>query len=285
MPFSLALSGGGCRGAAHIGILLALHEAKLCPSHIAGTSAGAIAAGLYACGRTPEQLFSLCRELQKNGERLIDINLLGIAAAGLQLALRKNITLSGMIKGERLRRLLKRQTGGCALSSVSLPLCIAAVDLLSGETVAYSQKRPLNTLSNTRWEHEGALCDAIYSSCCVPVIFSPLKGQSIMVDGGVADNLPVDLLHAVGAQNIIAVDISQSYVPAANSSLFETASCSLAVMSKRLSDCYVRGERLLIKPKLPENAGLFSFGLMEECVQAGYAAAKELIPLISALAE
>ncbi|MEG2204547.1 MAG: patatin, partial [Oscillospiraceae bacterium] len=73
------------------------------------------------------------------------------------------------------------------------------------------------------------------------------------------------------------------YASPLGDSLFEIASHSLTVMSARLKDCVVRGERLLIRPALPDDAGLFTFGLMEECVDAGYRAAKELIPIIRAL--
>lgn len=286
MPFSLSLSGGGCRGAAHVGVLTALCEAGLSPCAVSGTSAGAIVAGLYACGRTPKELVNICHEIEHKGERLIDFNLLGVMAAVGQLALRRPVTLSGLLKGEQLKALLLRLTDGCTLSQVPLPLCIASVDLSSGETVAFSQRTPLHPLSGVRWESNARLCDAIYASCCVPVVFTPpMPSNGLLVDGGVADNLPVDLLLACDAPNIIAVDISENYAPVNGEGIFEIASHSLSVMSRRLSDCTVRGERLLIRPKLPEDAGLFTFSLMGECIEAGYAAAKELTDLIHILAK
>lgn len=281
MPFSLSLSGGGCRGAAHIGVLTALCEAGLFPCAVSGTSAGAIVAGLYACGRTPKELSDLCRELARNGERLLDFNLFGIIMAVGQLAARKPVSLSGLLKGERLKTLLRQMTDGCFLSQVPLPLCIASVDLTTGEMVSYSQRKPIHTLPHVRWESDIRLSEAIYASCCVPVIFTPPKPvKGVMVDGGVADNLPVNLLLACDAPNIIAVDISENYAPVDGEGIFEIASHSLSVMSRRLRDCSVRGERLLIRPKLPENAGLFTFSLMESCIEAGYNATKELIELI-----
>ncbi len=286
MAFSLALSGGGCRGAAHIGVLSALQEANLKPCAVSGSSAGAIVAGLYAYGYTPEQLVKICRELERNGERLIDFNIFGIASAIGQLARRRPITLSGLLKGERLRSLLRQLTKGCALSQVPLPLCITSVDLSTGETIAFSQRKPIHPLSNVRWEQDVLLYEAIYASCCVPVIFTPpaaMKG--VLVDGGVTDNLPVNLLLACDAPNIIAVDISENYAPVDGEGIFEIASHSLSAMSRRLRDCTVRGERLLIRPKLPEEAGLFTFSLMSDCIEAGYTATRELTDLIYALAK
>lgn len=286
MSFSLALSGGGCRGAAHVGVLTALKEANLTPCAVSGSSAGAIVAGLYAYGYTPDQLIKICRELEHSGEKLIDFNILGIAAAVGQLARRRPITLSGLLKGERLRSLLRQLTKGCALSQVPLPVCIASVDLSSGETVAFSQRKPVHPLSNVRWEHDALLYEAIYASCCVPVIFAPPASMSgVFVDGGVTDNLPVNLLLACDAPNIMAVDISENFAPVNGEGIFEIASHSLSAMSRRLRDCTVRGERLLIRPKLPEDAGLFTFSLMSDCIQAGYTATRELTDLIRVLAE
>lgn len=286
MPFSLSFSGGGCRGAAHVGVLTALCEADLFPCAISGTSAGAIVAGLYACGRTPNELKSICRELERNGDRLIDFNLLGIIGAMRQLALRRPVTLSGLLKGDRLKALLLHHTDGCSLSQVSLPLCIASVDLSSGETVSFSQRTPIHKLQGVRWESDIRLYNAIYASCCVPVVFTPPKPiNGLLVDGGVSDNLPIDLLLACDAPNIIAVDISENYAPVNGEGIFEIASHSISVMSRKLRDCTTRGERLLIRPKLPENAGLFTFSLMEECIQAGYDATKELIDLIRVLSK
>ncbi|HWP50268.1 MAG TPA: patatin-like phospholipase family protein [Clostridia bacterium] len=285
MSFSLALSGGGCRGAAHVGVLAALQDAKLTPCAISGSSAGAIVAGLYAYGYTPEQLAKICRELERNGEKLIDFNVFGIAAAVSQLARRRPITLSGLLKGDRLRALLKQLTKGCPMSQVSLPLCITSVDLSSGETVAFSQRKPIHALTNVRWEHDVQLYEAIYASCCVPVIFTPpISMNGVLVDGGVTDNLPVNLLLACDAPNIIAVDISENYA-LDGEGIFEIAWHSLSAMSRRLRDCTVRGERLLIRPKLPEDAGLFTFSLMSDCIQAGYTATKELTDLIHVLSK
>ncbi|MFV0497749.1 MAG: patatin-like phospholipase family protein [Candidatus Fimivivens sp.] len=286
MSFSLSLSGGGCRGATHVGVLAALQEAGLTPCAVSGSSAGAIVAGLYAYGYTPDELIEICHELEQKGERLIDLNILGIACAVGQLARRRPITLPGLLKGERLRSLLKQLTKGCALSQVRLPVCIASVDLCSGETVAFSQRKPVHALSNVRWSHDVRLYEAIYASCCVPVIFAPPTSMSgILVDGGVTDNLPINLLLACDAPNIIAVDISENYAPVNGEGIFEIASHSLSAMSRRLRDCTVRGERLLIRPKLPENAGLFTFSLMSECIESGYTATRELTDLIHAIAK
>jgi NTE family protein len=131
-----------------------------------------------------------------------------------------------------------------------------------------------------------SVADAMGASSAVPAVFAPMRlpEAGCLVDGGVANILPVDLLLAYGERNVVAIDIGEPYSPPMCQSLFEIASHSLSVMSDHLKECTTRGERLLIRPKLPDEAGLFTFDLMEECLEAGYRAARELIDVIRALA-
>lgn len=281
MAFSLALSGGGCRGAAHIGIFKALFEHSLYPSMLSGASAGALAAALCACGISIEEMQSIVHRLEKEGGSLMDINCAGALFSLFELSMKRPISLSAVLRGKGLRKLLYSLFGKKTLNQVELPLAIASVNLSNGSTVAFSQLTPTHKLKNTVWRADALLCEAVYSSCCVPAVFPPLKSkEEILVDGGVADNLPVDLLMALDAPNIIAVDISNGWQKAADDSIFEIASHSISVMGTRLRECSYGGERLLIRPRLPDEAGLFTFSQMEECVQAGYDAANELIDVI-----
>ncbi len=283
MAFSRALSGGGCRGAAHIGVLLALEEAGLSPAALSGASAGAIIAGLYAYGYNGRDLETIALGLTP---RLVDPDLFGIVRAVGQLVSGRTVTLSGLLRGERLHRWLTGLTGGMSIGTVRLPLSIAAVDLTSGETVAFCDRPLRHPLNNTRCATDLPLADAIAASCCVPVVFAPRKiGGGLFVDGGVTDNLPVDLLLARNLSRcpVVAIDLSSGYAPIEGESLFEVASHSLSAMSRRLRDCTVRGEQLLCRPRLPKEAGLFTFDRIGDCIEAGYRAAKELIPLIQVL--
>ncbi|PWM24896.1 MAG: patatin [Oscillospiraceae bacterium] len=280
MGFSLALSGGGCRGAAHIGVLLALEEEGLTPDALSGASAGAIVAGLCACGYRAKELQQIAGNLSSS---LIDPDLTGLLRTVFDLARGKGASLPGLLRGNRLRRWLGELTGEKPIGAVDIPLCIAAVDLSAGETVAFCDRPLKRRLSNTRCETDILLADAITASCCVPAIFAPRRiGGGLMVDGGVTDNLPVDLLLARGLPRcpVMAIDVSSQYVPPRRDNISEVVTCSFSMMSHRLADCTVRGERLLCRPKLPPEAGLFSFELIEPCIEAGYQAAKELIPLL-----
>lgn len=283
MAFSLALSGGGCRGAAHIGVLLALEQAGLSPTALSGTSAGSIVAGLYAYGYSAQDMEKIALGLSP---RLVDPDLFGILRGVGQLVSGRQVTVSGLLRGERLHRWLTGLTGGMPIQSVRLPLCIASVDLTTGETVAFCDRPLRYPLSHTRSETDLPLADAITASCSVPVVFAPRRmNGGLFVDGGVTDNLPVDLLLARGFVHspVVAIDVSSEYAPIEGESLFEVASHSFSAMSRRLRDCTVRGEQLLCRPKLPNEAGLFTFDQIEACIEAGHQAAQELVGLIRAL--
>ena len=284
MAFSLSFSGGGCRCAAHIGVLKALSEHGLYPSAISGTSAGAIAAALFACGNPTDRLIEICRELKKHGSLLLDWNISGIITSALLRPFLGQSTLSGILRGKRLYSFLDMLFGDASFEDLKLPLFVAATDLVSGNTISFSQIKPIYRLTDTVWISNALLKDAVYSSCCLPSVFTPLKTPfGFVVDGGVTDNLPVDLLFAAGFPNIVAVDLSDTSPDVDINGLFEIAYRSVSVMGSRLQKCCVRGERLNIKPKLPPGAGVFSFDMLEQCIEAGYSSAIELIPIIEKL--
>ncbi|MEG2204548.1 MAG: patatin-like phospholipase family protein, partial [Oscillospiraceae bacterium] len=200
MSFGLALAGGGCRGAAHVGVLLALEEAGLRPASISGASAGAIVAGLYACGMSPAAMRERIVTLSPRGGWLLDVDLSGLLRAVGELLTRRPVSLSGLLRGERLRRVLAAYTADGRMADARLPLFIPAVDLTSGETIAFhSTARVPRPIKGVRWVRDAALADAIHASSAVPAVFAPvLLGDCCLVDGGVANVLPVDLLLAYG---------------------------------------------------------------------------------------
>lgn len=285
MSFGIAFSGGGTRGAAHIGVLLALEEGGMMPSSASGTSAGSIAAGLYALGTTPGELKEVVDYLAKNGAEIIDPDYIGLIKAIYQFFNRKPITCSGLIKGNKLERFLLELTDGKNISALPMRTVLAAVDLFSGQTIAYvNSLEGVKHLKSVQWKTNIPLATAMRASCAVPAVFQPKTVQNMcLVDGGVTDLLPVNLLIAAGESNVLAVSLMENYeVPACNN-IIEVSSHSLSIMSRRLSDCMTNGEKLLIRPALPEAAGLLTFEYMKQCMDAGYEATKALLPAIRKL--
>lgn len=159
IKIGLALSGGGARGAAHIGVIRALLEHDIVPNVISGTSAGSVAGALYAAGLTPDQMLEFVA--QSSVYKLIKV---GIPRMGLT-----NLTYLH----QKLVESIKRDS----FEALRYPLYVAITNLNTGQVEIRSS---------------GALFDVIVASCSLPFVFKPvLLDEQLYVDGGVMSNLPV----------------------------------------------------------------------------------------------
>jgi len=285
--YGLALAGGGTRGAVHVGVLTALEENGLLPTQVAGASAGSIVAGLYASGMDIGKMRDTVRWLAAHGENYIDPNMLGVILFLPQVLLHRKTSLMGLIKGNRLSDFLCDLTDGMEIQDCKTGLLIPAVDINSGNTVVFTnlfqEKVPMSALreENVRWQKNGLLCDIMMASSSVPAVFCPRQINGfLLVDGGVTNNLPVDLLISTGVSNVIAVDIGEAYEMPKDHSIMEIAFHSFSIMSRELKDCRSSGEILLLKPPIPKGSGLLTFEYMEECMESGYIYTKKMMPRI-----
>ncbi|HXU44891.1 MAG TPA: patatin-like phospholipase family protein [Thermoanaerobaculia bacterium] len=207
----LVLSGGGARGLAHVGVLSALERLRIPIDAIAGTSMGAMVGGLYAAGVEPEEIEkalggvdwsdsfkdSISRERlafrRKEDDRGLLFNFqVGVRDGHLRLP-------HGLIQGQKLNLLLRALTLPAAtvrdFDTLPIPFRAVASDLGTGEAVVLSS---------------GDLVQAIRASMAFPGVFSPVEIDSrVLVDGAIADNLPVDVARAMGVDVLIAVDTGE----------------------------------------------------------------------------
>lgn len=282
MSFGLALSGGGSRGAAHVGVLIALEENGLIPSSISGTSAGSIVCGLYASGMDSQKLAEIVKYMSQNGKYLIDIDYLGFIKSIPKLILERSVNISGIIKGNKLEKYFYKLTDGKNIRQSNIKIVIPTVDIDSGYTIAYTNSlNDVKKINKLIWKDDISIAAAMRASSSVPAAFQPrmLDGMCL-VDGGVTNILPVDLLRACGEDKILAVDISKNYRSPQKNNIFEISSSSLNIMNSCLKELTSTCEKLLLKPPLPENAGLLTFEHMVECMEIGYRYTKRLIPNI-----
>ena len=213
----LALSGGGARGAAHIGVLRLLEEMQIPIDYIAGTSMGSIIGGLYASGMTPDEIEEALKSMdwahifsdatprkERSFRRKRDDDLylvkakLGISDKG------EPKFPTGAIQGQKfdlaLRELTLPVTTTTNFDQLHIPFRAVASDIGSGQKVVLS---------------EGDLATAMRASMAVPSIFSAAEVNGrLLVDGGITDNLPVDVVRDMGANIVIAVDIGSPNAPA-----------------------------------------------------------------------
>jgi NTE family protein len=175
----LALGGGAARGIAHIGVLEVLEREGIPIDMIAGTSAGALVGALYA--REKDAV------LMKKQAMALD----WVALTSLvDLTLPKN----GFISGNRLTRLLGRFIGEVDFKDLEIPLSCIATDIISGNEVVMQ---------------EGSVLEAVRASISIPIIFAVIKNHNrYLVDGGLVNPVPVKTVKDMGADFVIAVDVT-----------------------------------------------------------------------------
>ncbi len=207
---ALVLSGGGARGFAHVGVLKALEEARVPVDMVVGTSMGAIIGGLYASGMTPaelereilsvdwDSLFSGRAPRRSLSQRQKEEDF--TFSPVLQLGFREGqfVLPSGAVSSRSLELLLRRYTlhtrALADFDELPIPFRAVATDMVSGEAVLLQQ---------------GDLAAALRASMSVPGVFSPLEWEGrLLGDGGLVNNLPVDEARRMGADRVIAVNIS-----------------------------------------------------------------------------
>ncbi|MCK5841726.1 MAG: patatin-like phospholipase family protein [Candidatus Sabulitectum sp.] len=271
---ALVLAGGGARGLAHVGFLKALEENNIRISAIAGTSMGALMAGLYACGYSAEQLDSLTSGMNwtqlfssapepgmtllpdriRGRQDLIKLGLRGLTPtlpASAVSNMRIGFLLSGMTGPAQVLK-------GFNFDSLSIPLRVVSSDLLSRDRIVFSQ---------------GELYKYQLASMAIPGIFPPFIHDSlILVDGGVFDNMPVDVAEKAWPDlPVLAVNVGM-----ANPTEFPDAPSLLTVfgmtinaLSIRVNDYYYREPQWLFTPDL-HNSAVWSFDLTDSLIAWGY---------------
>ncbi len=285
----LVLSGGGARGAAHVGVLKVLEELHVPIDAIAGTSMGAVVGGLYASGLSAAEIDATLRAV--NWEELLgdrpprddlsfrrkeeDRNFLVRLPLGLhggEFRLPK-----GLVQGQRLNDLLRRLTLPVATIGDfdALPTRFRAIatDLESGERVVLAS---------------GDLTTAMRASLSVPGVFVPVEREGrLLVDGGLADNLPVDVARSMGVDVLIVVDAG---FPLLNRDQLATVPIitnqMIAILVRHNSEIQrasVSGADVLIDPALA-NASSFDFRHFAASIDKGTAAARADAPRLASLA-
>ncbi|MDR1903903.1 MAG: patatin-like phospholipase family protein [Treponema sp.] len=209
LKWALVLSGGGAKGLAHIGVLKTLEEMRFPPpSLVAGTSMGAIIGGIYACGMSAETLYKFALK-EFNIVHYLDsfvFKMNGPVGRIFQIGqiLSSLASRQGIDSGQRLLALFERLTEGKSFSETRIPFRCNAVDLVSGNEVVF---------------RSGSVARAMRASMSIPGFFDPLvEGSQLLIDGGLADNMPVAIARKEGFNRILAVNVN-SYKPVSLDSL------------------------------------------------------------------
>ncbi len=249
VKIGLALGGGAARGFAHVGVIAVLEEAGLKPSVVVGTSAGSLVAALYASGKTSAQLQQTALNMEE------------VAITDWMLP----IFGRGMFRGEALGRYVNELLAGRAIENMVIPLGIVATDLNSGQSVLFQR---------------GDTGTAVRASSAVPAVFVPVKinGREY-VDGGLVSPVPVRFARQMGADLVIAVDISSA--PEANPArdTLQILLQTFAIMGKSINQYELKDADVVVQPS---QAGLKSadFSARQRAIDAGRAAMLAALPAL-----
>lgn len=267
--YGLVLSGGGARGLAHIGVVRALAEAGVVVDRMGGTSMGSFVAGLAGLGLTASEMVDVAREELADRKPFADYT----------------VPRHALIKARRAEAMLLRVFGHRRVEELDRPFFSISADLLSGEEVVHRR---------------GPVAVAVGISMCLPGLVPPVvSGDQLLVDGGVLNNLPVDVMASTGEGPVIAVDVMRKPgAPTAKAksrpgrgaaakkpspfgmfsaddvlpSLVDTLARSTVIGSQRRADANRAAAQMVIAPDL-QDVGLLEWKRIDAIIDRGYAAA------------
>ena len=251
VKLGLALGGGAARGFAHVGVIAVLEEAGLRPQLVVGTSAGSLVAALYASGKSSAQLQQTALNMQE------------VAITDWMLPL----VGRGIFRGEALARHVNDLVAGRLIENMVIPLGIVATDLGNGQPVLFQR---------------GDTGTAVRASSAVPAVFVPVKiNNRDYVDGELVSPVPVSFARQMGADVVLAVDISAPPEGNAADGSLQILLQTFAIMGKTINQYELQGADVVVKPA---QLGLTSadFSARQRAMDAGRAAMLAALPALKA---
>lgn len=282
----LVLSGGGARGFAHIGVLKVLEENHIPVDYIGGTSMGALVGAMYAMGKTPAEMEALIGPLDWNEliQGSVELDRLSFRRKEDRRNIPAPVTLKGRINslnlpnalnsGQEIGLLFDRVTlpyaGVTNFDDLPIPFRAVGTDMVKGESV---------TLKS------GSLARSLRATMSIPGVFAPVEIDGrILSDGGLVNNIPTDVVKAMGADILIVVNIetqlaSRESLDGLPGVLAQTINIASAENSRRS----LRQANIIISPDLGTYSAT-SFSDNQKIIQLGYQGAEQNVALLKALA-
>lgn len=247
----LALGGGAARGFAHVGVIQVLEENGIKPNLVTGTSAGSLVAAIYASGKNGAQLQRVAETMEE------------AAIADWTLP----IFSRGMLRGDALAKYVNGQVGSKLIEELPMPLGIVATDLNTGNDVLFQR---------------GDTGTAVRASSSVPAVFQPVKisGREY-VDGGLVSPVPVVAARRMGADFVIAVDISTPPEGSLTGGTLDILLQTFSIMGKSINRFELKEADIVVRPAL-QGISSADFGARKRSIEAGRQAMLKLIPELKA---
>ena len=253
---ALVLGGGAARGFAHVGVIRVLEQEHIPIDLVVGTSVGSLIGALYAGDRNGFELEWAAFQLKQ--EDVFDFGVLN-AVLGM-----------GLAKGEKLEAFVKGKVKQEKIEELPLPFAAVATDLNWGTRVVLDK---------------GSVARAVRASSAIPGVFEPvLHDGKLLVDGGVVDNIPIEVARAKGADLVVAVDISEDVGNVNIKNIADVLLQSTNIMFAVNVANRRAGADVLVQPKVG-GIGMLDFAKRKQSMDAGITAAREAVPRIRAAIE
>ncbi len=248
---ALVLGGGAARGFAHIGVIRVLEQERIPVDLVVGTSVGSLIGALYASARDSFELEWTAFQLTQDD--IFDFRLMN------------TIMGMGYARGEQLEAWVRSKVKQERIEQLGIPFAAVATDLNWGGKVVLDR---------------GSVAKAVHASSAIPGVFEPVNhAGKLLVDGGMVDNIPIDVAREKGADLVIAVDISEDV---GNTSIKNVLDVMLQATNILFAEnvAHQRGSAdVLIEPKVG-SVGMLDFNKKKYCMQAGMEAARKAVPRI-----
>lgn len=250
----LALGGGGARGLAHIGVIKALEEEDVPIDMISGASVGALIGGLYAAGVSTAELEEMSSEI--GWSALTNYS---------RLSLVRLLVMEQQLSTSNMETYLRKHIKDVRFDQLPIPFSCVATDLQTGERVVF---------------REGSVAQAARASATIPGLFQPvLFRHRYLVDGGLVSNIPTDLVLQLGANMVLAVDVTADFSRFQPRNILATLNQAIYIQSESMSKAELARADVVIRPQLGDISAI-DLTRSAECIDAGILAGRRAIPQI-----
>lgn len=262
MKLGVALSGGGVKGAAHIGVLRALEENGIKPDCIGGTSSGSIVAVLYAMGYTVEEIHKLFDYFSKS---VIEADPRHFVTSFKE---NKTLRITGLLSGENIEKAVKEACDYkkiTTMKEIALPIVVPAVDSITGKEYIFTNHKG----EGDCYMDEVSIAKAVRASSSFPAIYAPCRmGEHQFLDGGILDNVPTKEVRRLGADKVLSVTFppSKKYM---GSSIYSILLRSLDIMTNEIANENLKTSDYVLEVHTGKTK-LLGIDKLDFCEQVGY---------------
>lgn len=276
MKLGLSLAGGGIKGFAHIGAIKALEEAGIHFDYISGTSSGSIVAMLYACGYSTDEIYDIFRA---NVRKIRYVDFENIKRIVKRFFAGEGLKIDGLNSGGVIKKLVDEycfKKGISDIKQIRMPIVIPAVNLCTEELYVFSNNIIQNRGRDIKYINSVSVGTAVQASCSYPGIFCPCRyGENLLVDGGIAENLPWRETKKAGADKVLSIVFVDKDKKRCDN-IYDVLNKSFSILCSELADYEWDGTDYLLKLYMPK-VGLLAKCRQEELYELGYKQTKDKI--------